>query len=208
MQVDPKLATIREQNEAATPLPTTLAPRSTTLLFSPRANDDALNVYTELLTRAQSSVCFTAAFGVNAHFAQAMSSQTASADDAGGVVRYVLLEKSDYQTKALEKNDPLTKVAVGSVLDEKAASLLGVLPEQARDTLLESLFVLNAPALQVTGLNDHVSYIHTKYLLVDPFSADPIVVCGSANFSKASNLNNDENMMIVRGDTRLADQVR
>ena len=74
------------------------------------------------------------------------------------------------------------------MLSEKAAEKLNVLPEQ------------------LSGLNDHVSFIHTKYLLVDAFSDDPIVVCGSANFSTASNTNNDENMMIVRGDTRLADQ--
>ena len=58
---------------------------------------------------------------------------------------------------------------------------------------------------KLTGLNQHVQYIHTKYMLIDPLSSDPIVVSGSANFSTASSTANDENMLIVRGNTRVAD---
>ena len=58
---------------------------------------------------------------------------------------------------------------------------------------------------QLTGLNEHVKYVHTKYLLVDPLTADPTVVTGSANFSAASTNANDENMLVIRGDTRVAD---
>ena len=38
-----------------------------------------------------------------------------------------------------------------------------------------------------------------------PFSIDPIVVTGSANFSDASTNSNDENMLIIRGNRRVAD---
>jgi phosphatidylserine/phosphatidylglycerophosphate/cardiolipin synthase-like enzyme len=58
---------------------------------------------------------------------------------------------------------------------------------------------------RLTGLNSHVKYVHNKFMLVDPLSADPIVVAGSANFSAASTTDNDENMLIVRGNTRVAD---
>ena len=50
-----------------------------------------------------------------------------------------------------------------------------------------------------------MAFIHCKFLLHDPLGADPIVVTGSANFSKASTNDNDENMVIVRGDRRVAD---
>ena len=53
--------------------------------------------------------------------------------------------------------------------------------------------------------NTHVAYIHSKFLLRDPLGADPIVVTGSANFSDASTNSNDENMIIIRGNTRVAD---
>src|SRR6185312_16334892 len=48
-------------------------------------------------------------------------------------------------------------------------------------------------------------FIHSKFLLRDPLGLDPIVVTGSANFSDASTTENDENMIIVRGDRRVAD---
>ena len=48
-------------------------------------------------------------------------------------------------------------------------------------------------------------YIHNKFMLVDPLSDDPLVVTGSANFSRPSQRINDENMLVIRGDTRVAD---
>ncbi len=51
----------------------------------------------------------------------------------------------------------------------------------------------------------HVYWVHTKYMLVDPFGDQPIVVSGSANFSEASCHTNDENMLVIRGDKRIAD---
>jgi phosphatidylserine/phosphatidylglycerophosphate/cardiolipin synthase-like enzyme len=50
-----------------------------------------------------------------------------------------------------------------------------------------------------------VAYIHSKFLLRDPLGKDPIVVTGSANFSDPSTTANDENMLIIRGDRRVAD---
>jgi phosphatidylserine/phosphatidylglycerophosphate/cardiolipin synthase-like enzyme len=50
-----------------------------------------------------------------------------------------------------------------------------------------------------------VFFVHTKFLLIDPLSDDPLVCSGSANFSSGSLLQNDENMLLVRGDTRVAD---
>ena len=40
---------------------------------------------------------------------------------------------------------------------------------------------------------------------MDPLSRDPIVVTGSANFSDDSTNDNDENMLIIRGEQRVAD---
>jgi phosphatidylserine/phosphatidylglycerophosphate/cardiolipin synthase-like enzyme len=42
-------------------------------------------------------------------------------------------------------------------------------------------------------------------MLVDPLSDNPIVIAGSANFSDASTIQNDENMLIVRQNKRVAD---
>ena len=42
-------------------------------------------------------------------------------------------------------------------------------------------------------------------MLIDPLSDDPLVVSGSANFSENSTTKNDENMLVIRGNTRVAD---
>jgi phosphatidylserine/phosphatidylglycerophosphate/cardiolipin synthase-like enzyme len=41
--------------------------------------------------------------------------------------------------------------------------------------------------------------------MIDPLSDDPLICTGSANFSRNSLQNNDENMVLIRGDTRVAD---
>jgi hypothetical protein len=51
----------------------------------------------------------------------------------------------------------------------------------------------------------HVFFVHAKVLVIDPLSDDPLVCSGSANFSKNSLTANDGNMLLVRGNTRVAD---
>jgi phosphatidylserine/phosphatidylglycerophosphate/cardiolipin synthase-like enzyme len=58
---------------------------------------------------------------------------------------------------------------------------------------------------KLTDFNVHVKYIHTKFLLLDPFGDCPTVITGSANFSEASTTKNDENMLVITGDKRVAD---
>ena len=54
-------------------------------------------------------------------------------------------------------------------------------------------------------MNTFVDYIHTKFMLIDPLTDDPIVITGSANWSDESVQRNDENMVVIRGDKRVAD---
>ena len=58
---------------------------------------------------------------------------------------------------------------------------------------------------RLSGLNSNVNFVHNKFMLIDPLSDDPIVVAGSANFSAASVKDNDENMIVIRGNRRVAD---
>jgi phosphatidylserine/phosphatidylglycerophosphate/cardiolipin synthase-like enzyme len=47
--------------------------------------------------------------------------------------------------------------------------------------------------------------IHSKVLVIDPFSDEPTVVTGSHNFSTSASAKNDENFIIIRGDRGLAE---
>lgn len=46
--------------------------------------------------------------------------------------------------------------------------------------------------------------VHSKVLVIDPLSENPIVVTGSHNFSEPASTNNDENLVIIRGHKQLA----
>jgi phosphatidylserine/phosphatidylglycerophosphate/cardiolipin synthase-like enzyme len=48
-------------------------------------------------------------------------------------------------------------------------------------------------------------HIHAKIIACDPLGPDPIIVFGSANFSNGSTMINDENSVISRGNSALAD---
>jgi hypothetical protein len=68
------------------------------------------------------------------------------------------------------------------------------LPSWAREEFNRRMFF---PA----GLN---AIVHSKVIIVDPFSDDCAVVTGSHNFSDSASAKNDENLVIVRGNKSLA----
>lgn len=47
--------------------------------------------------------------------------------------------------------------------------------------------------------------IHSKVVVIDPFSSDPVVITGSHNYSSSASGKNDENFIIVKGDHDLAE---
>lgn len=184
LQTDPEtnrdadLDEIRPWNDENFPVPQGLPPENSTItIFSPRRSLDALNWYGQLMDKAETAVFLTAAFGVNDMFQEILGRPR-------DYLRYLLLESSDKKIAELAKIR-YNNVAVGNVLEEN----------EFNNWMQEHL----------TGLNDHVKYIHTKYMLINPLSDDPIVISGSANFSDASTRRNDENMLVIRGDTRVAD---
>lgn len=185
---DPTAKDLRGWTDENTPLPDGELPKGTTVLFSPRGSIDALQFYADLMNRAKSSVFFTAAFGVNRRLRKVLATDKP-------YLRYLLLESEDRPDAdepdiARYQRDRQNLVAVGSLINED---------------VLENWVRTNFGAEELTGTNKHVKYIHTKYMLIDALSNDPIVITGSANFSDASTKNNDENMLMIRGDTRVAD---
>ncbi len=47
-------------------------------------------------------------------------------------------------------------------------------------------------------------FVHHKFIVIDAETGHPIIFTGSANMSNNSSFNNDENVMQITGDTRLA----
>ena len=173
-----------------TPLPDDPLAAQITPIFSPRDTLQALDWYAEQAKGANDALFMTFAFGMNQRFQDAYRTGNAK-------LRYALMETMSGPTRTKEQRlaNEAAIIALRRMRENKFAigSRLG--KGAFNHWLVE----------QLSGLNVHVRYLHTKYMLVDPLGANPLVVSGSANFSDASTTDNDENMLIIRGNSRVAD---
>ena len=161
-----------------------------TPIFSPRAGLKMLDRYVAMLSGSKTHGCITLAFGVGKQFRQALLQHGQKSP-----LTFLLLEKEDKPNANSKKKDQWLPInAKNNVYKAFGSYLQDAAYQFARET--------NARMLE---FNSHVAYIHSKFMLVDPLGADPVVVTGSANFSEPSTRSNDENMLIVRGDRRVAD---
>lgn len=185
-----KNAAFRKRVEALAPAPARLQDvrAGVSPVFSPRSGLGVLRCYFDLVDQATSAACITLAFGINRDFKQLLRDNTPQQ-----AIVFMLLEKRDRPAKKARL--PFLSInASNNVYQAWGSYLEEPVYQFARET--------NARLL---GLNTHVSYVHSKFLLRDPLGADPIVVTGSANFSEDSTTDNDENMLVIRGDLRVAD---
>lgn len=181
---------LKNRVEEISPLPTGKPPTGTTVLFSPRKNLDALDWYANLAINATEGLFMTFAFGINDIFKDVYMNSNAQ-------LRFALLEK---KTRSM---------AAGPARDAEERRI------QDLRNMKENIFAIGdfvrTNAIdgwvkeRLTGLNFYVRFVHNKFMLIDPQGNDPIVVAGSANFSDASTRRNDENMVITRGNKRVAD---
>lgn len=176
---DPPASVLRKANLKATPHPQDqVREAAITPVFSPRPTTAVLDWYAKCLQNAEGIVCFTAAFGVTRELAQVLAEEHHQ-------LRYILLEKPGKTFYVYDKVQS-NRIAIGAILESD--HLHGWLKER------------------LTSLNEHVRFLHTKYMLIDPLTDNPTLITGSANFSIASTENNDENMVIIKGNTKVADQ--
>jgi phosphatidylserine/phosphatidylglycerophosphate/cardiolipin synthase-like enzyme len=159
-----------------------------TTVFSPRAGLKILDLYVNMVDSASACSCITLAFGIN----QVFKTKLVDNDSLGPIV-FMLLEKKDAPNP--KSKQPFVELKTGNNVYQAWGAFIN-------DPVYNWAREKNNRILQ---LNQHVAYIHSKFLLRDPLGADPHVVTGSANFSKASTNDNDENMIIIRGDRRVAD---
>ncbi len=162
----------------------------TTVVFSPRVGAKLLRWYGQRAVEREKPWFFTAAFGMNPT-RNAMHELLLRPQDS---LRFVLMEKDDKNViPGFRKADPNIWFAVGSLLGRK------------RRTDKKGLDLENWLVEQHYRSIGNVFYVHQKFILIDPLGDDPLVFAGSANFSVQSLSSNDENMLLIRGDTRVAD---
>lgn len=165
-----------------TPVPKSIPPSDRMLtLYSPRDDKETvetLHWYADLMDSAQRILCMTFAFNLDQVFSDVLLHKN-------DTLRYAVFDKN-LETDVENQIDQVhnTVIAAGAKLDAGDLKNFG----------FEKL----------TGFNKN-QYIHDKFMLVDPLGDDPIVVTGTANFSGPSQYANDENMVVIRGNLRVAD---
>jgi phosphatidylserine/phosphatidylglycerophosphate/cardiolipin synthase-like enzyme len=178
LSADPDYKVIRPANTAASPTPGTPPKPGIGVVFSPRTTLDMIDWYATQIAGAQKSFFMTAAFGLHDKIEEVVRKES-------DVLRYLVLEQQPGGDEPRIDTDHDVKIAVGSLLEK---GLFG-----------------RWLAEELTNLDVHVRYTHNKFMLVDPLGDHPVVVSGSGNFSDASIKSNDENMLIVQDDPRVAD---
>lgn len=174
---DPPRDEVRAFTDASLDVPLKRPSVPETIVFSPRTRQDALDWYVRLADSAEGGVFLTAAFGLGKEIAPVFTGDR-------DYLRYLLLDTERGDIEAVRR-DPDNRVAAGGYIGKGGW----------RQWIEE----------KTTNLNGHVDYVHLKFMLVDPLTDHPLVITGSANWSDESAKLNDENMIVVSGDTRVAD---
>ncbi|HEY1803262.1 MAG TPA: phospholipase D-like domain-containing protein [Terracidiphilus sp.] len=184
---DLPLAQLRTWNDQKAPAPPNPPDQGTSEVFSPQKGTSTLARYAEISGGATRALFMTFAFGMNKDFVPTYMQE----DD---VLRFALMDKEG-SGKGLAKQK--------AIIDEIRKRKNAVVAIGQNITLNE----FDRWLKERSGLPSsvHVKWVHTKFMLVDPLSDDPVVITGSANFSDASVETNHENMLVIRGDTRVAD---
>lgn len=186
---DPKMSEINDAtiNISEDPEIGVLPKIGTTTFFSPRPDVNnnktpiLLEWYADLIVRIKKPPFLTLPFNLISQFENIL---TAGNRD---YLFHVIME--DGQTKKvneLNALNPLNQLAYGTS-KKKQGELENILFDEIKQPFRSAF------------------YVHTKYLIINPLSDDPIVVTGSANFSNPSIFTNDENALVIRGDLRVAD---
>ncbi len=153
-------------------------PKGTTLVLSPRKSTEAVTECASLVSAAKRFVCFTAPFALHKDLESALAQSPAQV--------YGLLNRDGVVGPELHKAANTQLAAAGAVNDKS---------------------ILEAWQGKLQGESMHHSgvFIHTKIIIVDPLSDNPVVITGSANFSNNSSKGNDENQLFIAGEKEVAD---
>ena len=184
---DPALDDLRAwdgENGPAPPMPPTAGIQA---VFSPQSGSGTLTRFGEIAAEAQRGLFMTFAFGMNKTFLPTYSK-------ADGVLRFALMD-----TVGVGKDIAAARQRIDGI-----RQLPNTVVAIGQNVTLNSFDRWLKERSGITE-HEHVRWVHTKFMLVDPLSDDPVVITGSANFSDASITTNHENMLVIRGNTRVAD---
>ncbi|HET7012117.1 MAG TPA: phospholipase D-like domain-containing protein [Anaerolineales bacterium] len=161
--------------------------QSTTAVFSPRSGLGVLDWYAAIANSAQQALFMTFAFGMHDKFQRVY-------EQNDGILRFALMEKEGHAAGLEQAKKDIRRIRR---LPNIVVAVGNTIAVNSFDRWLKERSKLSHEV--------NVRFVHTKYALIDPLGDHPVVVTGSANFSPASTNTNDENMIVIRDDKRVAD---
>jgi phosphatidylserine/phosphatidylglycerophosphate/cardiolipin synthase-like enzyme len=187
LEADPTANELKDWAESENPLPPEDDSQPLTQIFSPHRGRGVFDWWVDLADQ-DAPLFMTFPFGIVADFRPVF-------DKDDGVLRFALLDK----------------YVNGGNTDSRAAAIADI--ERIRGlpnigmALGNNIYVdwVDGWRKERGGIGKRVNWVHTKFMLIDPLGNNPTTLTGSANFSEASVNTNDENMVLIRGDKRVAD---
>jgi phosphatidylserine/phosphatidylglycerophosphate/cardiolipin synthase-like enzyme len=182
---DPQASPLKHELAKLAPPPTNLPDGSGIWpIFSPQPNTNMLDLYASLSKQATHLM-------VCAPFELAQQIQHAFENPPAEVLHFLLLDKQS---------------SLGSVNEVKLVSGEAQNEVSIATTLSSPLHDFQNHLFESKESFHHAGvHIHAKIIAVNLLSNDPIIVTGSANYSDGSTIRNDENSIILRGNTAAAD---
>ncbi len=157
-------------------------------VFSPHRGKEVFDWYKVIAQSSQRGLFMTFPFGIVTDFRPVY-------DKNDNVLRYAMLDK--YVNGG---NKASRQAAVEDTIRIRKLPNVGM-------AMGSRIYVdsIDGWLKEADGIGTFVNWIHTKFMLVDPLGNNPITITGSANWSLPSTNENDENMIVIRGDKRVAD---
>lgn len=146
--------------------------------FSPRAGEVDLDLFVKLINAAKSDVIFSTAFVLPPRIIDALIGT------AGDPILRLGVQNKDANKIAGVHRDRTAQFAATALLDHGIEGWL-------------------KPETRPGGKGDIL--IHTKVVVIDFTTAHPVVISGSHNLSVPASGKNDENFLVISGNTDLAD---
>ncbi len=188
LQSDPMPDDLKDWAEAENALPPNDDSDTLTPVFSPHHGRRIFDWWIDLANAPGKPLFMTFPFGIVKDFRPVY-------DKNDGILRFGLLDKYvNGGTKASRA------AAIADIQRIRRHPNIGM-------ALGERIFVdwIDGWHLESSPIGVNVNWVHTKFMLIDPLGAKPVTLTGSANWSEASVDTNDENMIVIRGDKRVAD---
>jgi hypothetical protein len=186
LQKDQPTADLKTWDDAHSAKPPNPPDPGTKEMFSPQKGKSTLARYVDVAGSAKHALFMTFAFGMTAF--------VPVYENVDDVLHFALMDKEGSGRGAAEAKETVEEIRK---LKNAVIAVGQNITMNEFDRWLKELSGIPAA--------DFVRWVHTKFMLVDPLSDDPIVITGSANFSGASVDTNHENMLVIRGDQRVAD---